>query len=280
MPKDSFVFHKEWRDAISGLSAEIRLEVYEAIIEYGISGTLTSGLRPMAMLAFNFAKAILDRDAEREKYIRHKRSEAGKKGGARIGNKNAVKNKQKQTKQTNQANACFEDIPPIPPIEDNIDDSNESLSTDVDVKASYAHDVAKELVVYFNALIDKYGSAISKLRVIQGDRKKLLMARIKQYGIDSVKEAFDKAARSRFLNGQGGRSFIASFDWIIKPNNFPKVLEGNYDNKDNNNGTTQTNQGLGQGSDHPTDEQLERNGGGLIAGLAEKRRNGETAFRK
>ena len=76
MQKDSFVFHKEWRDAISGLSSEIRLEVYEAIIEYGLSGTLTSSLRPMTMLAFNFAKAILDRDAEKESNIKRKRSEA------------------------------------------------------------------------------------------------------------------------------------------------------------------------------------------------------------
>lgn len=41
MERETFVFHKEWREATSGLPAEVRLEIYEAIIEYGISGRLT-----------------------------------------------------------------------------------------------------------------------------------------------------------------------------------------------------------------------------------------------
>lgn len=76
MEKDSFVFRKEWRDAVSGLPEEMRLEIYEAIMEYGFSGKL-SELRPMAMLAFNFAKTTLDRDSERYEEIRKKRSKAG-----------------------------------------------------------------------------------------------------------------------------------------------------------------------------------------------------------
>ena len=112
MQKDSFVFRKEWRDAISGLPDEVRLEIYEAIIEYGTSGK-ESDLKPMAMLAFNFAKTTLDRDAEKYDEIRRKRSEAGKKGGAKVGNTNALKNKQnEQNKQmlTKQAKQAVNDI--------------------------------------------------------------------------------------------------------------------------------------------------------------------------
>ncbi len=78
MEKDSFVFRKEWKDAISGLPDEVRLEIYEAIIEYGTTGK-SSDLKPMAMLALNLAKVTLDRDAERYEEKRKKRSEAGKK---------------------------------------------------------------------------------------------------------------------------------------------------------------------------------------------------------
>ena len=78
MKKDTFVFRKEWKDAISGLPDEVRLEIYEAIIEYGTTGK-SSDLKPMAMLAFNFAKATLDRDVERYEEVKKKRSDAGKK---------------------------------------------------------------------------------------------------------------------------------------------------------------------------------------------------------
>lgn len=79
MEKGSFVFRKEWRDAISGLPGEVRLEVYEAIIEYGTSGTLPTGLKPMTMLAFNFARTTLDRDAERYDKISAQRKKAADK---------------------------------------------------------------------------------------------------------------------------------------------------------------------------------------------------------
>ena len=32
-----------------------------------------------------------------------------------------------------------------------------------------------------------------------------------------------------FLNGQGERHWRASIDWLLKPNNFTKVMEGVYD---------------------------------------------------
>lgn len=81
MAKDTFIFRKEWKDAISGLPDEVRLEIYEAIIEYGTSGKL-SVLKPMAMLAFNFAKVSLDKDSERYSQISQKRSNAAKKRNA------------------------------------------------------------------------------------------------------------------------------------------------------------------------------------------------------
>jgi hypothetical protein len=27
------------------------------------------------------------------------------------------------------------------------------------------------------------------------------------------------------------RGFVAKFDWMIRPNNFQKIIEGNYDNR-------------------------------------------------
>lgn len=61
-------------------------------------------------------------------------------------------------------------------------------------------------------------------------RYTLLNARIKEYGLDSVLQAIDMINKSDFLRGQNKTSWVITFDWFIKPNNFIKVLEGNYKN--------------------------------------------------
>ena len=62
-------------------------------------------------------------------------------------------------------------------------------------------------------------------------RAKLLNSRIKDVGINKVIEAIESINNSDFLKGQNDRGWCITFDWFIKPNNFIKVLEGNYLNK-------------------------------------------------
>ena len=59
-------------------------------------------------------------------------------------------------------------------------------------------------------------------------RGKMLGARIKAYGIDKVLGAIESIPHSSFLMGKTKKQFRLTFDWFVKPNNFPKVLEGNY----------------------------------------------------
>lgn len=65
-------------------------------------------------------------------------------------------------------------------------------------------------------------------------RYERLMARIKQYGIDDVMKAIQKIQSSSFLQGKtySKKPWIITFDWFVLPNNFPKVLDGNYDDTD------------------------------------------------
>ena len=41
----------------------------------------------------------------------------------------------------------------------------------------------------------------------------------------------DNISNSPFLQGQNSRNWMADFDWVIRPNNYVKVLEGNYNDK-------------------------------------------------
>ena len=56
------------------------------------------------------------------------------------------------------------------------------------------------------------------------ERGKMLIARIKEYGVDDVIEAVHLAGNSKFLLDAAW----FDFSWFVKPNNFIKVLEGKY----------------------------------------------------
>lgn len=112
---------------------------------------------------------------------------------------------------------------------------------------------------------------LSQIKSIQGNRLKLLKTRLKEYGMESVLQAIENIRSSSFLKGQNKTSWTIAFDWFIKPNNFPKVLEGNYADKEggygNNNGSNTENnadyQGIKRQADiqapgAPTAEELRR----------------------
>ena len=60
-------------------------------------------------------------------------------------------------------------------------------------------------------------------------RGMMLRARINEYGTDAVLQGIEKIRNSDFLKGRNAKNWVVTFDWFVKPNNFPKVLEGNYD---------------------------------------------------
>ena len=94
-------------------------------------------------------------------------------------------------------------------------------------------------------IIDSWNSlGLQKLVAINPNtnRYRLLNARIKEYGLDTVLEAIENIRYSSFLKGQNNKNWTITFDWLIKPNNFTKVLEGNYRDKgDSNNGGIEQN---------------------------------------
>lgn len=77
----------------------------------------------------------------------------------------------------------------------------------------------------------------------------LLVARIKQYGINEVLAAVEKIKSSDFLQGKSSNGWTITFDWFVRPNNFPKVLEGNYDNKSSEESMQTKNANQGRNTD-------------------------------
>lgn len=85
-----------------------------------------------------------------------------------------------------------------------------------------------ELLSYFNKRME--GRGIPQIKDMSEKRKGLVRGRIKDYGVASVKRVIDNASESDFMNGYvTGTAY--GFDWMFRPNNFIKVLEGNYKNR-------------------------------------------------
>lgn len=87
--------------------------------------------------------------------------------------------------------------------------------------------------------LNEFGiQSVSQLSA-ESKRYKGLKARIAEYGIDEVLNAIERIKQSDFLRGKK-TDFIINFDWFVKPNNFPKVHDGNYDNKQCNSSRQQS----------------------------------------
>ena len=75
---------------------------------------------------------------------------------------------------------------------------------------------------------------IQKLRKIPDstvNTGKMLRARIKEYGVGSVLEAVEIVRGSDFLMGRV-KDFQITLDWFVRPNNFQKIINGTYDNRE------------------------------------------------
>jgi len=85
---------------------------------------------------------------------------------------------------------------------------------------------------YFNTT---FNGKLSMVVNMTEARRKAVKARIAQYDKETVFTVLKKVAASPFLLGCNDRNWKCDFDWIFKAGNFTKILEGNYDEKRNNN---------------------------------------------
>ena len=116
--------------------------------------------------------------------------------------------------------------------ENNIGDSDESLVCGTS-QSHAEHIDYSELVKFFN---EETKGVFGTVRTPLSDsRKGMINARIKSYGKKTFADMIHRAYQSDFLKGQNKKGWTASFDWLIKPTNFEKVISGNYDNKNSRN---------------------------------------------
>ena len=120
---------------------------------------------------------------------------------------------------------------PLPPIinnkEKNIIASGGARTREEEV-ANHDFD---EIISFFNQQMK--GKGIQPVAIITSERRQAFERLMSQTGVNKecVKQAIKNASESDFLNGKGPKGWVASFDWMMIPQNFQKVLENNYRNK-------------------------------------------------
>ena len=107
------------------------------------------------------------------------------------------------------------------------------ISANADIKESRIQneiDFEKLCELWNQQMIDN-NCTIPQIQRITDRRKQAVLSRLREFSKDDILKVIENCARSDFLNGRNNRNFIASFDWAFLPNNFIKILEGNYNNK-------------------------------------------------
>lgn len=109
-------------------------------------------------------------------------------------------------------------------------DNNQSANADVICETQSVSLDVKEVAEAWNDLQGLGIKPVSKMSA-SSTRYKALSARIREHGKEKVLEAIENIKASNFLQGMSDKGWVITFDWFVKPNNFVKVLDGNYSNR-------------------------------------------------
>ena len=275
MKKENIIYYRRWAKIASQMDDELRLIFFDTLNAYVLDGAVPTEENPIYW-TFLLMLEQVKVDERRYEDISEKRKEAAKKKWEKAqSSENGCKSMQTMQMHANDADkekdkdkvnvkdndddkdngnistlsGTMDSLLSSPIVEDNIIESKASTSSDDDATlvmtpqeggGKRVKDYSENVMRFWNhTMISPV--AIPTIAKMTPKRKTVVNARVKEFGINAVYQAISKAAESSFLNGGGSKGFLADFDWVFRPNNFPKVLEGNYDDvkpiNKNGNGT-------------------------------------------
>ena len=106
-------------------------------------------------------------------------------------------------------------------------DKDMSFSDETEVVVNDTKSLKTEIETVIKAWNNTTFKPVSRLNP-NTNRYTWLQARLREYGLDAVLEAINNAEESEYLHSDKASWF--NFEWFIRLNNFPKVLERNYNN--------------------------------------------------
>lgn len=239
--RDRFTFQRHWMDDGDEMTEQERHEYLDAIVRYGLYG------KRKAMSQYVRGRMItvmreMDEEAAKEEHITAVRREAGRKGGQANRSKpkqteakeaiaSQLYNKESRVPARRQA---YTDGISTPLCSVDIISSSSSSSTDNTgsgvAAAGGGRGGNSPFVSLWNEAIKAAGSPIRTIRSVTPGTKRhtLVLGLVQQYGEDGVREAIGRLLACDYTNGGSNIGWLPTFDWFVQPDNFQKVLEGNF----------------------------------------------------
>ena len=251
MEKKSFIVHEQWVAMFADAPDADVGAIFKAMMRYTMTGEITD-VNPMQKIILTMMIESYEEDKRKYEETCRKRKEAIEKRW----------NKGVQT-NTNEYNGIQTNTKVYKCIQMDTDkDINKDMNKDInkdmesdkecyspsdsnthkrkEVNTSQREDV-QTIVDRWNELPD----CIAKVKTVDmnTERFKMLKERLRTYSLEDVLTAIDNIEMSPFLLGDNKSRWTIKFDWFVRPNNFPKVLEGQY----NKSQTTITQQKVARG---------------------------------
>ena len=120
--------------------------------------------------------------------------------------------------------------------------SNKKSTPEIEIEK----EIEKEKIqcINYQQIADMYNDtcvSFPRLTKLSDARKKAIKARFNTYSLEDFQKLFEMAEGSSFLKGQNSRNWSANFDWMMKDANFAKILDGNYQDRNNTAGEEKEN---------------------------------------
>ena len=249
--KDSFILYTSYTNAFLGLSNEQAGELIKAIFLFVTTGEQQEVSDPTTRFAYNLIiEQIIQNDRKYAQKCERLRANAQKGGLQKAANAAAANDCQQTQANATEDSKCKQMVAngskckqiggdmicndmicnEMNKEEDNKKKDEPSLCAGAQSSSSSDYST---VVDYWNAAVEKHGSAMRPLRGLTENRKAAIRARLrehKQEGMAAIRQMIDKAVVSDFLNGRNSRNAIFTFDRLMSPSMFQKTLEGNFDN--------------------------------------------------
>ena len=108
-----------------------------------------------------------------------------------------------------------------------------SLKIEKEVLKDNIKKQSKEEIDAIRIFYNQHCGEMPKANTLSPNREAFIRARLAEYGEDDVKKVILLAENNDFLQGICGyngktNEWKASLEWLMRPNNFPKVLDGYY----------------------------------------------------
>ena len=113
-----------------------------------------------------------------------------------------------------------------------INDRSTTVERPLNNRSTIGEDSIREEYISCQLVADSWNQIVTslpKITKITDVRKKAIRSRSDDMA--EFERVFRKVEASDFLSGRNGQWIGCGFDWVLNPSNWTKVIEGNYDNR-------------------------------------------------